>query len=117
MASLITHAFVGAAFCQPGDRAWRKDPLFWGTIISGSMLPDVDSIGFHMGIPYGSLWGHRGLTHSLLFALLVAACATICLKARFRRHWKLAFILFLAIASHGFLDAMTNGGLGVAFVS
>ena len=117
MASLITHAFVGAAIGQAGKLAWRKDPLFWGAIISGSMLPDIDSIGFLMGVPYGSLWGHRGLTHSLLFALIIAACAAMCLNTRFHQQWKLVSILFLAVASHGFLDAMTNGGLGVAFFS
>ena len=31
--------------------------------------------------------------------------------------WKLALVLFLVVASHGVLDAMTNGGLGVAFFS
>jgi inner membrane protein len=117
MASLITHAFVGAAIGQSGKPTWRKDWLFWGTIISGSILPDIDSIGFHMGVPYGSLWGHRGLTHSLLFALVAAICATLCLYARVQQPWKFMFIFFLAIASHGFLDAMTNGGLGVAFFS
>lgn len=31
--------------------------------------------------------------------------------------WKLALLLFVITTSHGLLDAMTNGGLGVAFFS
>lgn len=41
-----------------------------------AVLPDIDSIGFALGIPYGSLFGHRGLTHSLLFALITGVTVT-----------------------------------------
>ena len=102
---------------QAGKPAWRKDWRFWPVVIAYSILPDIDSIGFHMGVPYGALWGHRGLTHSLLFALLVGAAGAVWLDGRFHRQWKLALVLFLVVASHGVLDAMTNGGLGVAFFS
>jgi hypothetical protein len=34
-----------------------------------------------------------------------------------RDRWKLALLLFVITASHGLLDAMTDGGLGVAFFS
>jgi inner membrane protein len=82
------------------------------------MLPDLDVIGFRFGIRYGDFWGHRGFTHSLLFAVLLAGAVT---TLGFRQNipglsrfaaWT---YFFLATASHGFLDAMTDGGLGVAF--
>lgn len=38
-----------------------------------STVPDLDVIGFSFGIQYGDLWGHRGMTHSLLFAVLLTA--------------------------------------------
>ena len=38
-----------------------------------SVVPDLDVIGFYFGIPYGDLWGHRGLTHSLPFAGVLSA--------------------------------------------
>ena len=38
-----------------------------------AVLPDIDVVGFGYGIQYGDLWGHRGLTHSLVFAALLAA--------------------------------------------
>jgi inner membrane protein len=80
-----------------------------------SILPDGDAIGFAMGVPYGSTFGHRGFTHSLTFALLVAAIVTPLLRPR---RFVAAFaFLFVCTASHGLLDAMTSGGLGVAFFS
>jgi inner membrane protein len=73
---------------------------------AASVLPDVDSLGFAAGIPYGHTFGHRGFTHSLFFA----ACVGVSPVAAF------AFV-FSSVASHGLLDAMTTGGLGVAFWS
>jgi inner membrane protein len=81
-----------------------------------SILPDVDVIGFGFGIKYGDLLGHRGLTHSIPFALFVSAVLTAFL--RFNTRWVAVFLfLFLCTASHGILDAFTDGGLGVAFFS
>lgn len=70
-----------------------------------------------MGIHYHDLWGHRGMTHSLLFAAIVAVVMT----AIFWRHdihrWTMLLLLFVITASHGAFDAMTDGGLGIAFFS
>jgi inner membrane protein len=43
-----------------------------------AMLPDLDVIGFALGVQYGDPWGHRGATHSLLMvaALSIALSAT-----------------------------------------
>ena len=117
MASLFTHAFAGAMIGQAGKPAWRKNWRFWPVVIAYSILPDIDSIGFHMGVPYGALWGHRGLTHSLIFAFILAAFAAMWLDGRFHRQWEMVILFFVVMASHGVLDAMTNGGLGVAFFS
>jgi inner membrane protein len=84
------------------------------------MLPDIDVIGFQFGIHYGDLLGHRGLTHSLSFAVLLAT-ATVAWAYR-RGAGSLGpggawAFLALATASHGLLDAFTDGGLGIAFFS
>jgi inner membrane protein len=80
-----------------------------------SIAPDADAIGFWMGIPYGSPLGHRGLTHSVAFALALAAAVVAMGFRRARPRFALFGLLFLCTASHGLFDAMTDGGLGVAF--
>jgi len=83
-----------------------------------TVLPDIDVIGFRFGIAYGDLLGHRGLTHSLTFALvgggLVAWPAARLSGARLGVLW---LYFALCLASHGLLDALTDGGLGIAFLS
>jgi inner membrane protein len=93
---------------------------FWIAGALCSVLPDLDVIGFRFGIHYSDFWGHRGFTHSLLFAAILA---TLIALLAFRKlspavpgFWIWTY-LFLATASHGLLDAMTDGGLGVAFFS
>jgi inner membrane protein len=84
---------------------------------AASVLPDLDSLGFAARIPYGHPLGHRGFTHSVFFA---AAIALLCIPfaRRFGASPLLTFaFVFVSISSHGFLDAMTTGGLGVAFLS
>ena len=78
MASAISHAVaalsIGTAFYAPkmAKRVWIAGALC-------SMIPDVDVIGFHFGVRYGDFWGHRGFTHSLLFAVLLAATVAMIL--------------------------------------
>jgi inner membrane protein len=91
--------------------------LFWFSVILCAILPDIDVIGFSLGVHYGDLWGHRGMTHSLLFAALIAVCVAVPLQKGIHEQGKLALLLSLVTASHGALDALTNGGLGVAFFS
>ena len=110
MASVFTHAVAGAAVAQiimgrrPGRVEWLAAAL--------AVLPDADVIGFQFGLSYGDMLGHRGLTHSLAFACAVAAIAAVFFHPR---SFRLAACLAAAAASHGFLDALTDGGLGVAF--
>jgi inner membrane protein len=81
-------------------------------------LPDADAL-FLGVIPYDHPLGHRGLTHSLFFAamigLLVASLFSKAGWAPEHSFWSLAIIFSLVTASHGFFDAMTDGGLGIAF--
>ena len=120
MASAFAHAALGATLGKlilPKRHHWP----YWVAAALCAALPDVDSIGYRLGVPYNSLWGHRGLTHSLLAAAVVAAVGTLLSQlaqpARRPAAGRLALLLFLATASHGLLDAMTTGGLGVAFFS
>src|SRR5579872_2075813 len=118
MASAISHAVaasaITAAFYRP-----NAPKRIWAVGIACSVLPDLDVIGFRFGISYGDFWGHRGFTHSFLFAAVLAAVlAFVILQTQSEiSQVSLFTYLFLTTASHGLLDAMTNGGLGVAFFS
>ncbi len=81
------------------------------------MLPDADVLGFALGIRYDDLFGHRGFTHSLFFAAVVALAVTGLLRSKIqgRDVVQVFACIFAATASHGILDAFTNGGRGVAF--
>lgn len=74
----------------------------------------LDVIAFRFGIPYSSPWGHRGWTHSLFFA--AAWAGFIVWRSAAPRSLRIGGYLFAAIASHGLLDALTNGGLGVGLL-
>jgi inner membrane protein len=115
VASLITHALVGTALGQASSPDLRKRPSFWLGAVFCSILADFDVIGFRFGVRYGDLWGHRGMTHSLLFAAIASVGFALLLGEDRRQRWTLAGLLFLITASHGVLDALTNGSLGVAF--
>lgn len=117
MPSLPTHAIVGLALGQAAPAESQCDWKFWVLAIGCSVLPDFDVIGFGFGIPYGDLWGHRGMTHSLLFAALLGVAAGAILGGGKAQVFRNSSLLFLVAASHGLLDAMTNGGLGIAFFS
>ena len=117
MATIFTHALAAAGLGQAGKARWRKDWRFWYIAVLCSILPDVDVLGFRFGIHYGDLWGHRGMTHSLLFAAVVAVVMAFRFKYPAPDRWTVGLLFFIITASHGLMDAMTNGGLGVAFFS
>ena len=121
MASLVTHAFTAVALGK-ALTVWKLPPRFWALAVVSAILPDADAVGFAFGIQYGDLLGHRGLSHSLAFAV-AWSCSVMALVdfpniARgSRTWWKLIALLSAVTASHGVLDALTKGGLGVEFFS
>ena len=118
MASAFSHAFVALAIGYL--RPWKVWPArFWTLSIVCSIIPDGDVVGFAIGIPYEHVLGHRGLTHSLAFAVivgwLVVRVAFSEIPSGSREWWWLVIHFSLVTVSHGLLDAMTDGGLGIAF--
>lgn len=117
MASILSHPAVAL-----GLKPWFQHSSFpsriWLLGAVCTILPDADVIAFRFGIPYGAMFGHRGFIHSLVFAALLSVLL-VGFSAHFvvRRSSRLALsvYLFLCTASHGVFDAMTSGGLGVAF--
>jgi inner membrane protein len=118
MPTAFTHGFVALALGK--TVAAGKMPLrFWVLSALCAVLPDADVIGFRYGIRYGDMLGHRGFSHSLLFALLLGMLVVFLFfrdVPKFsKKWWALAAYFFVVTASHGLLDAMTTGGFGIGF--
>jgi inner membrane protein len=113
MPTIFTHSAVPLAMALgAGDRIVSRRMLVAGMALS--ILPDLDVIAFRFGVPYAAEFGHRGFSHSLFFAVATALCVTA-LCPSFRASFLRSFtFLFLAVVSHGVLDACTDGGLGIA---
>ena len=115
MPTILSHALAATA----AARWWRGKPpaYFWAWTAACAILPDIDVIAFSFGIPYEAMLGHRGFTHSFAFAVIAGVAVSWHLSHCSHLSHRLAlFLWFSAVtASHGLLDAMTNGGRGVAF--
>jgi inner membrane protein len=112
MPTLITHPAIPLAIGLGLGQQKIPLPLLVCGIL-GSMIPDVDVLTFRLGIPYSAEFGHRGFFHSLLFASAVALLCSFFFRPG-RNVFRAFLFLFTSVASHGILDALTNGGLGIA---
>jgi len=121
MPSAIGHAAFGLSvggivFPRPiPKRSW----ILTGLAIA---LLDLDAVGR----PFGNLaledafGGHRGLTHSMPFAFVIAALLVF--SSFPGREWagtrlRLWLCVALAVGSHGLLDTLTGYGQGVALLA
>ena len=116
MASILSHPAVPIALATAVGSGVVPGRLL-SAAIACSILPDVDALLFWAGVPYAHMFGHRGFTHSIVFALIVASVGVVTASRLQTKRWTAFVILFLSTVSHGVLDAMTTGGLGVAFFS
>ncbi len=76
MASLFGHALASIAIGNSFSKTiqgWK----FWLLGIFCAIIPDADVISFKLGIPYQDFWGHRGFTHSFVFALILGVFITV----------------------------------------
>ena len=113
MSSCFSHPAVPLAIACWFPSLRTRSLLITASLLSA--LPDLDAFGYFAGVPYGAWCGHRGCTHSLVFAALVALALTpwLAKKNDLPRARVFAF-LFAAAASHGLVDMATNGGHGIA---
>jgi len=112
--SVFSHAVVGSTLVACGLVRPRAALVVIGAILA--VVPDLDVVGLAVGWGLDHPLGHRGLSHSVPFAAALAAAAAWLVPMRAdERRWRVWLVLALAAASHGLLDALTNGGRGVAF--
>jgi inner membrane protein len=119
--TIFTHAVVagGAGHIFGGGK--RLPLRFWVLSVVCSILPDSDVVSFSFGLPYSHFFGHRGFFHSILFASVLSVFV-VCVffrsyKLFSKTWWIYVSYFFVAGASHGVLDAFTDGGLGIALFS
>ena len=122
----IGHVVVGMVAARRLRSSTASWSLFsWMVLWSAlSLLPDADVIGFRLGVRYGAPFGHRGATHSIVFALAIAASyALLAAQLRVRTpltqpYEPLRIFLYAAfvLISHPLLDTLTDGGLGCALL-
>ena len=113
MCTVITHPAVPIALSALLPQETASSSLLIAAALC-SVIPDLDVVGFEFGIKYGDMLGHRGFTHSIFFAALLAALITFTWFQNSQGSGLIVFMfLFLSTLSHPLLDALTNGGLGV----
>ena len=113
MATIMSHALAAGLFYRV--LAPLKDKKTLRICLLGAVLPDFDVIAFRFGIPYEAMLGHRGFTHSILFAICFAGICLFFYRDRPKK-WRYFLLFFLSPMSHALLDMLTNGGLGVGLL-
>ena len=118
MPSVFTHAVaglsLGACFLRPDV---PKIVLAVGAACA--VAPDLDVTGLTIGFGLDHPLGHRGFSHSIAFAALLALVCAWALRRRVGPAVGAGLLwlyFFACTSSHGVLDALTNGGRGVAFL-
>ena len=114
----VGHVAVGLAAARLTTPPRNMNPWVWAAVLVGaSCAPDVDVLAFRFGVPYGASFGHRGAVHSLAIATLcglaLGGAAAWLLKVS---PLPVAGMVGLIMATHGVLDAFTDGGKGVALL-
>lgn len=115
MPTIFTHAVVPLAL---GLALGRKkiSPRLTAVGMFVAIAPDFDTVAFKLGIAYADQFGHRGASHSLMFALAVGLFGAAIAPWLHATRWRALLWLTFCTASHPLLDALTNGGLGVALL-
>lgn len=114
MPSVFGHIAAGAAIGAAFFPHQFSRPAVVCLALFCAAAPDLDVLSFHFGIPYGSEWGHRGWTHSLLFAAVFGVALSALFFRQAEDFRMIALFCALAMASHPLLDMLTTGGRGVA---
>lgn len=112
----LTHIVLGAAIGEVtlGKRIGNKAVL-WGALISS--IPDLDVFITPLFKPVNALFFHRGISHSLLGALILIPLIGFILS-KIEKHYGIAlktWIWFssLPLLSHIFIDCFNTYGTGI----
>ncbi len=117
MPTIFSHAIAATAIGS-AVRFKESSVRFWLLTWICAIVPDFDVVAFVFRIKYESMFGHRGITHSVGFAILTGSVvAWIFFRKSSVARWKLAAYFATVTVSHPLLDMFTDGGLGVALLA
>lgn len=121
MATFISHPLFGAGASYILHRSHPKKFSRRFILLSTlcQWLPDIDTVAYLFAIDEQHPLGHRGLTHSGIFALMLAYVVMAIfyrpLKSNRLQWWGYYTWFFLITLSHSLFDALVNSSLGIAF--
>jgi inner membrane protein len=112
----LTHITLGACVGEIIlGKQLVKRALVWGIIAQN--LPDIDSAASLFTSADKAFLIHRGITHSIFFAIVIGMCLAFIAK---KNHYKiyipfatLAFFFCFQLALHDLLDACNSYGTGL----
>jgi inner membrane protein len=112
----LTHIVLGACIGEAtAGKMLGKRAMLVGALAQS--VPDSDFIAYLWLDKTENLLGHRGFTHSLLFAVIITACMTWFFKWYFRRRKvlrkELILLFGINIFTHLFLDSFNAYGIGL----
>ena len=106
---LAVGAVVGALYSRQAGAPPRAAILAFAAL---ALAPDLDLLMGLFGVRPNIPIAHRGITHSVVFSLAVALAAGALARGSSRRRFLTGIWIFVALASHGLLDAMCQLGNG-----
>ena len=113
MASIISHPAIPLAIGYGLGAGIISRRLMIAGIVC-CIAPDLDVYLHGLAARFPAL-EHRGLTHSLVFAVLCGAAAAAFARTLHARPLIAFLFISIATASHGLIDAFTTGGPGILF--
>jgi inner membrane protein len=113
----VGHVAIGLAAARMGPRPARLRAVTWAALlIVVACLPDLDVVAFSLGIPYHAPFGHRGASHSIVVAAVAGLLVGLAALAFNLPALRVVLAIAFVMATHGLLDTLTDGGLGVALL-
>jgi membrane-bound metal-dependent hydrolase YbcI (DUF457 family) len=104
-------------FCSLWSINILATPFYIIMLLLGCVLPDIDhtksiigKLFFPIAFILQKKYGHRTITHSLVFLFFVAG-SSIILEKNFSTNYNISYILFFSVLSHIIFDMMTITGV------
>ncbi len=111
----LTHIVLGACIGEAtGGKILGRKAMVAGALAQS--IPDIDFLAYFWLNKTQNLLGHRGFTHSILFAIMVVVVMTLATKKIFHKRkfdWRHGLMLFgINVFCHLFIDAFNAYGVG-----